>query len=669
MSNKGRETGQTHARSATSYRADIDGLRAVAIIGVLAYHFGLGIPGGYGGVDVFFVISGFLIASIIKSELEAGTFSLAQFYVRRIRRIVPALTACLAATTIAATFILFPRDFQNFGRSVLAASTSVSNFFFMNRTGYFDDAAIDKPLLHTWSLGVEEQFYIVFPLTLMLLFKYARGRVLYVLGAIAALSFAYGCYAVEHAPEKAFFSTFGRAWELGVGALIAFGVLPIISQRWMREVEAGLGVLLIGYAYAFYSGATPFPGFAAMPLCFGAALIIHSGMTNDKTIVARALSVSPLVGVGLISYSVYLWHWPLLVLGVYRFPDVFGSGAADAKVAHVALAAASLGLGALSWRFIETPFRRAKAAKQQTVFLAGAAATVAIAALSSIVIVRPNWLQDWPAEINVMQFKKAISVRSLGLAKIAGWPRGTYRTGSAGGVPDTILWGDSFAEAFAPGFIEYQKRTGHDVILSAVPGCPPLPGVLFEKRGGGAACTSHNIDIFKLISASKIRRVVLVARWSVFAKSIVKDPQGHPAVRGDSGSGDGTVLGTVLEAVARQLAAQGREVVIIGPVPVQPFEVAPAVAKHIAWGTPLPPSQTLQGFVEVQRPVLSLLARLETIAHVRVVYPHMSLCDGKRCPYSVDGKPMYSDEAHLSPVGVAKLSRMFDEIFGDAARS
>ena len=181
MSNKGRGTVQPASFAARTHRRDIDGLRGLAVAGVVAYHFGLGVPGGYGGVDVFFVISGFLIAGIIKSELEAGTFSIPNFYVRRIRRILPALTVCLLASTVAATLFLFPYDFKKYGQSLQAAVLSISNFYFMRMKGYFDSEATEKPLLHTWSLGVEEQFYIVFPLLLLLLFRYARKRVLPVL--------------------------------------------------------------------------------------------------------------------------------------------------------------------------------------------------------------------------------------------------------------------------------------------------------------------------------------------------------------------------------------------------------------------------------------------------------------------------------------------------------
>ncbi|SFV29294.1 Peptidoglycan/LPS O-acetylase OafA/YrhL, contains acyltransferase and SGNH-hydrolase domains [Hyphomicrobium facile] len=659
-----------HGRAVKTHRSDIDGLRAVAILGVLAFHFGLGgVTGGYGGVDVFFVISGFLIAGIIKSELEAGTFSLTHFYVRRIRRILPALTVCLAATTLAAAFILFPRDFQNYGRSLLAAALSLSNFYFSVRNGYFDGAATEKPLLHTWSLAVEEQFYIVFPVALILLFKLARKSVLSVLAAIAALSLAYSSFSVARSPDPAFFSTLGRVWELGTGTLLAFAALPLASRRWAIEAEAGAGVLLIAFGYFFYDDNTLFPGLAALPLCFGAALIIHSGMSPQKSFVARLLSSPPMVGIGLISYSIYLWHWPLLVLCQYRFPDVFGADAPHATAARMGLAIASLGLGALSWRFIEEPFRRSGGILTKTVFGAGASAVLAIAATSAVVIGRPNWLHRWPAAIDAMQFRRTVSGRVLGLKREPEWPHDTYRVGNEGSTPDTVLWGDSFAQALIPGFITYYKKTGKGAVIAANPGCPPLPSVTFYGRSPGANCKPRNNAIFKAVAARGIRRVILVARWEGFASAVVRDGDGNPAVYTKHGNADGAVFASTLEDVVRRLAAQDKDVVILGPVPIHRFDVGPTMARHIAWGLPLPPELALQEFTQNQRLVLPVLARLATIPHVRVVYPHLSLCDGKTCRYSDDGKPMYSDAGHLSPNGVATLSQMFDELFNGAAKS
>ncbi|WP_339083434.1 acyltransferase family protein [Hyphomicrobium sp. ghe19] len=669
MLDKGRGIFQSALLSTKAHRADIDGLRAVAVLGVLGYHFGLGVPGGYGGVDVFFVISGFLIAGIIKNDLEAETFSLVNFYVRRIRRILPALVVCLSVTTIAALLILFPLDFKNYGRSLLAAVLSVSNFYFQSRNGYFDGAATEKPLLHTWSLGVEEQFYIVFPLTLLLLFKFARKCLLPLLLAVVVLSLAYSGFSGMRAREPAFFSTFGRAWELGIGTLLAFAALPPPSRRWAIEAEAGTGVLLIAFSYFFYDDDTLFPGLAAVPLCLGAALIIHSGMTPQKSFVARLLSSSPMIGIGLISYSIYLLHWPLLVLCQYRFPDVFAAGAPHATDARIGLALASVCLGALSWRFIEEPFRRSGVISTKTVFGAGATAVLTLVGASAVIIVRPHWLQSWPAAIEAMQFRRTVSGRVLGLKRQPGWTHDTYLIGNDGSTPDTVLWGDSFAQALVPGFITFYSKTGQGAVIAAAPGCPPLLGVTFYRRLANEKCRPHNDAIFKAISEPGIRRVILMARWSAFVNSTVRDGSGNPVVHGKSVRADGSVFAGVLEQVVSRLVAQNKEVVLVGPIPSQKFSVGPAMARHIAWDLPLPPELTLREFAEDERLVLPLLAQLATIPHVRVIYPHLSLCDPYACHYSINGKAMYSDDGHLSPDGVEALSSMFDELFHDAAKS
>ncbi|HVX36817.1 MAG TPA: acyltransferase family protein [Hyphomicrobium sp.] len=655
-----RGTVQPASFAAGTHRLDIDGLRGLAVAGVVAYHFGLGMPGGYGGVDVFFVISGFLIAGIIKSELEAGTFSIANFYVRRIRRILPALTVCLLASSIAATLFLFPHDFKKFGQSLIAASLSVSNFYFSHKIGYFDNEATDKPLLHTWSLGVEEQFYIVFPLMLLLLFRYARKSIVPILWIVAIASFAYSCHGIAKDADKAFFSTAGRAWELGIGALLAFGALPKLRARGLLEVEAAIGALLIAFCFLAYSDETRFPGLAALPLCLGAALIIHSGNASQPTAVASMLSSRPAVGLGLISYSVYLWHWPLLVFALYRWPSIFSG--AGTYTALLLLGLASLVIGALSWAFVEQPFRRMSKLPRATVFLSGGLAVALTAAISGVVVRRPMWLQHWPESIQEMHFGHSIPAKKQGLAQAHGWPADVFIVGAQNSTPDTVVWGDSYTNAMAPGFVSYYRETGRGVIIAALSGCRPLVGVSLTHVRKGRNCERHNAEVFDAILQHGAKRVILIGFWAEFAENIVRDPDGSVVFR-EHAQEDGQVFEATLRSMIGKLTKRGIEVVIVGPVPVQKFQVAPAVARHILWNEPLPPELTRTQFLEDKAMMFDIFTRMATLPHVRVVYPDKSLCDAQGCDYIENGIPLYSDHNHLSPAGVAKLSGMFSDMF------
>ena len=335
------------------YRPDVEGLRAVAVVAVILFHTKIaGFTGGFIGVDVFFVISGFLITSILMRELDGSRFSIQGFYVRRIRRIAPALIAVMIATSIFAFILLLPSELKDYSRSLLAALGSASNFYFWSQTGYFKPEAVTMPLLHTWSLAVEEQFYIIFPAFLALLHRYARRWMFSILLIVAAASFALSARQAFSDPSTAFYWPTSRAWELLSGSLLVFGALPGMKFPWLRNVTAAVGLLLILFAAAIHTKSTPFPGVAALPPCLGAVFIIGSGSAG-KTIVGRVLSFRPLVFIGLISYSLYLWHWPVIVFQSMGL-NLSGVPANEQKVFTVVL---SILLAVLSWRFIELPFR------------------------------------------------------------------------------------------------------------------------------------------------------------------------------------------------------------------------------------------------------------------------------------------------------------------------
>lgn len=338
--------------SIINYRPDIDGLRAVAVISVLLYHAGFPlIKGGYIGVDIFFVISGYLITKILHKEVTSDSFSIAKFYERRALRIFPALFVVLASTTVAAYFIFLPSQLVGYSKSLIATISFVSNFFFLGQENYFVVPAASWPLLHTWSLAVEEQFYLFFPLMFYACHRWFASRVLNFTIVLALISFVSCLYLMEVDKSLAFYLPFSRAWELAVGAILALNAVPSARTVILRHVLAGAGAVCILISLFVYNKATSFPGVSALLPCLGGALIIYSGSHKD-TFVYRFLSLKPIVWIGLVSYSLYLWHWPVIVFyrNLFEF-DIAG------KICVVIL---SILLAFVSWRFVEQPFRKNK---------------------------------------------------------------------------------------------------------------------------------------------------------------------------------------------------------------------------------------------------------------------------------------------------------------------
>src|SRR5450756_2908179 len=388
------ETGAATPHS-IKYRPDVDGLRALAILPVICYHAKLGCPGGFVGVDVFFVISGFLITSLILQEQAEGTFSLINFWERRIRRILPALTAVVLATLIAACFLFLPEDFAFVGKSVAATAVLGANFFFMKQTGYFAPGSDTKPLLHTWSLAVEEQFYLLFPLLLIFLNQFKNNSVLKSIVSLTVLSFVLSIAGTHsaHNLKTTFFILPTRAWELGMGASLAVPWGKISVGRVARECSGWLGLVLIGWPVFFYSTATLFPGLAALPPCLGAFLVILSGKSGLSS-AGRVLALKPLVFVGLISYSLYLWHWPVLAFAAYLSKTELGTGV------HIGLLAASFALAILSWQFVEKPFRQRRIFRQRPhIFGFAGASLVALLALGLVVGSQQGFPARFPATV------------------------------------------------------------------------------------------------------------------------------------------------------------------------------------------------------------------------------------------------------------------------------
>lgn len=342
-----------------TYRKDLDGLRAIAVIAVIVFHMNNSwLSGGFVGVDVFFTLSGFFICRHIYEAIQKNNFYLTDFYKSRIRRLVPNLLFVLLVTTVFATLYLIPSDLKRYGVSLISSILAFSNIAYLfGGNGYFFPDAAAVPLLHTWSLSLEWQFYVICPVILIGLHKYFPRNLTTILIGLVGISFLLGCYITMHHPSASFYLFPTRAWEIGLGGLVALGVFGIPQARWQREASAFSGLLLILISCILYSPRTPLPGVAAMLPCGGTALLIWAGSgvpehdASRSSVVARLLSVKPCVFLGIISYSLYLWHWPVLSLSNYVIPeepDLYENARIFALIFI---------LSCISWNYVEKPFR------------------------------------------------------------------------------------------------------------------------------------------------------------------------------------------------------------------------------------------------------------------------------------------------------------------------
>lgn len=624
--------------SAPAHRADIDGLRAVAVMAVVLYH--AKIPffgGGFVGVDVFFVISGFLITRIITSDLSAGRFSLAHFYERRIRRIFPALFVVMACSFAAGAVLLLSFQFGYLGRALLSASLFVSNIASYRLQGdYFAPRTGDDPLLHLWSLGIEEQFYLFFPCLMALLWKRWRGQLPWVLGAFTLLSFLSVSWVVTRNPGAAFFLSHFRFWELLVGALIAFVPRGRFQSKGATELLPLLGLSLILFAVFRYNAKTPFPGPSALLPTLGAALILCP-IGDGVSTIARVLSLRPVVAVGLISYSLYLWHWPLLIYSFLVW---------DAPLwGRWALVGAALLLSWASWAWIENPFRRSAFVSRAWVF-GSAAAAILIAVCVGYSARTPGaalhtWHTDAVAKITPIDQEGNCS---------------TPLCSSGPEKPRVIVWDDSHGFSFHASIAEAAE--GHIGFVSRS-WCPPVGGLRIIKFG--ATVCDQKDPLESILSERSVKQVVILARWEAhFQGWFQANPPPSTYCDEEGCTTDRTAAGLKVEnALVRtvlRLHDAGKSVLVVGPIPFPGFNVPQAFKLARLFGKEIPSvDASSPTFFETVDRIKALRAR----APFRLVLPHEVLCEKRFCQLVVGEDPVYYDDNHLSLPGARFVWHQF----------
>jgi len=597
-----------HRPESGHYRADVDGIRALAVTAVVVFHAFPGIlPSGFVGVDIFFVISGFLISRIIFESLEKQKFSLLDFYARRVRRIFPALSVTLICCLLAGWVLLLPNDYAVLGKHVLAGATFVSNIVLYQETGYFDQASVIKPLLHLWSLGIEEQFYILYPLILAALWK-ARKATGWLIVTLIFTSFVFSIYLLNTDNSAAFYSSLSRFWELSTGGLLALQQFKTASSQtsccdnvFMRHWASFLGLGAVLVAVTLLSNHALFPGYWALLPVVGTALLLWSG---PKAFINRHIfSNRILVWVGLISYPLYLWHWPLLTFAR------IDTGEPLSRTIRLLLLVLSVVLAWLTYRFIELPFRRRSPSKAQLLVLVSMMTMTGLIGLGvylagGIASRMPNFIQ----QLSALKFDEAKLTRVGTCFLLLGQPSSDFGGCKDDTVPERktlLLIGDSHSSHLYPGLID---RFGQsvNVIQRTAGGCPPLFGRQTDSIS--SFCKDINHYTQRLILNTHPEIVVLAANWIFYDLTELSD-------------------------TVRWLKEEGiKKVFIIGPVPQWRDGLLKQLYQHYRQTDEQNAPQTMSlGLNPLVAKVDDEIERIVVSANAKYISPHRLLCTPLGC--------------------------------------
>jgi peptidoglycan/LPS O-acetylase OafA/YrhL len=603
-----------HPDAMGAYRPDIDGLRAISILLVVGYHAQPSlIPGGFIGVDIFFVISGFLITRIILSQSKTNTFSFLEFYSRRIRRIFPALIVVMAVTYLFGWLVLLPDGFSLLGKNIAAGVAFVSNLFQLTQLGYFAPDATENPLLHLWSLGIEEQFYIFWPPALLLIgLKWRRTW----MGAIAAASFGFSLLIFFGYKDWSFYSPISRAWELLAGAILATNYTDDVNrgkQRFphLENLLAALGAAAIILAATILNKKSLFPGVYALLPVLGAALII---LSPNSVLNRTFLSNPQMVLIGLISYPLYLWHWPLLsYLGIVR------NGNPNAVEIWAAVLVAIV-LSWLTFRFVEIPLRQQKNTTPKLAF-----GLLAIGMVGIVTATASGFGFRFPPEIRDIAQLPPHGNAGFRDKCFLDVPGSEFSSSciEQGNKPLVLLWGDSTAAALYPGLKNAQATVPFRLARFTASACPPM-----LSAGSDAKCDAANAIVFDLIRSSRAEIVLLQAWWG-----------GHKN------------LEKLRETIGQLKALNIKRIVILGPVPV--------------WKRTLP--HTLVNFYRLRHTIADRIAagvsgpeddaRMEAFsksAGTEYISAWHVLCDPEGCLTRIGPSAsdvIITDNVHLSDTG------------------
>jgi peptidoglycan/LPS O-acetylase OafA/YrhL len=631
-----------------SYRPEIDGLRAWAVGLVLLFHARAPyFSGGFVGVDVFFVISGYLITRLLARDLATGNFSIIRFYERRARRILPALTAVVIATMLVGAVVALPMSLEQLSISGLAALLFVANLrFWFESSNYFAPGAETDPFLHTWSLAVEEQFYIVFPIILWLLFRSFKGarRALIAtisVGLVSSLILAQIGTAI--APTATFYLFPTRAWELLVGSLLALNCCQPIRRKLIANIVMALGLTLIVATALILEPQDRFPGLAAFPPVFGAAMVLYASQGPLSGKVRAMLTAKPILMTGLVSYSLYLLHWPVLVYAEHYVLNRPLSGIEAALCLGLAFL-----LSLLSYRFIEQPFRQSRVFRPTFRMVLGTASLSCVAGGLAIAGMATNGLAFRYPEMAAISYepqsakeksarvaaKDDCFVSQIGARPVSGC---LLNPGSENGAV-TFLWGDSFADHYTAAIYQIAKSEGMDArILELVTSqCPPIIGY---DPINLADCNRVNARALAEIKARGVKYVVLAANWHAYLMV-------------------NRITYVDIRRTVEQLQSDGLTVILVGQSPVFRFDYPDEAFLRSTLDAPDTRSAFSHSGVQ-----LEINKRLSGIGDI-FIDPSAPWCDGDRCQFHNDDGYLVSDYAHFTTIGATPVVRQILGVIG-----
>ena len=654
-------------------RTEIDGLRAISVLGVIFYHAGFSsISGGFAGVDVFFVISGYLIGGQILKELAAGQFSFRSFYGRRARRILPALMVVTLVSALIGYFILLPHDYRYFFGSAFTSLLSLSNFWFMDQIDYFNPQAALDPLVHTWSLGVEEQFYLIVPILLGVIWFRFRRFLVFFLAFLMLASLGWMLALSSSSPMFTFYMLPTRAWELFAGILVAIAIGKpwwVVCKKWHGQLSM-LGLLVLLFGILFTPSGVAWPGFWTIIPVAGTLLVLLFGQSNS---VARTvLSLAAMRALGVISYSAYLWHQPIFSFLEYqqKMPASFSG-----RLAVVLLV---FGVAALSWRLIEQPFRTGKLTQAWGwgVMIVMAAMIVAMSIGGHVTKGFPSRMpQELSNFLDLVQTTGPYNKRCiLSRRDVETTDVGDSCIIGSANPPSVALWGDSHAASIADAMADEMQNQGRSVQTFMLSSCLPIPKLLNHSQSRQAQCPAFNARVQSYILANDdIKYVILFATWDSY---ILR--RGHPDMLGFvqyddfyayPESGDPSMpnvdrlisIQSAFEELVSSLKVAGKTVILVHSLPRPNIDIPRFFARQAWMGDAIPensgyPIAYAKNQFAESRQILVAFGDESVTGSLITIDPVDTFCDEMQCFVIKDGSVLFLDGNHPSLEGSKLLA-------------